>query len=70
MWWSSSSESTQKTNLQQLFCNVVGYKNSNFNSIRLYVAQGNLHEKFKENNIVKVSLLKLITTENLLVCFY
>ena len=70
MWWSSCSESTQKTNLQQLFYNVVGYENSNFNSIRLYVAQGNLHEEFKENNLTKVSLLKLLTTENLLVCFY
>ena len=26
IWWSSCSESTQKTNLLQLFCNVVGYK--------------------------------------------
>ena len=26
MWWSSCSESTQKTNSLQLFCNVVGYK--------------------------------------------
>ena len=26
MWWSSCSETTQKTNLLQLFCNVVGCK--------------------------------------------
>ena len=26
MWWSSCPESSRKTNLLQLFCNVVGYK--------------------------------------------
>ena len=66
MWWSSCPESAQKTNLLQLFCNVVGYKTST----RLYAAQGDLHEKFKKNNLAKVSLLNLLTTENLLVCFY
>ena len=34
------------------------------------VAQGNLLEKLKENILVKVSLLKLLTKENLLVCFH
>ena len=53
MWWSSCPESSQKTNLLQLFCNVVGYKTR---ITRLYAAQGDLHEKFKESNLAKVSL--------------
>ena len=34
------------------------------------VAQRDLLEKLKENNVEKVSLLKLLTKENLFVCFH
>ena len=33
------------------------------------MAQEDLLEKLKENNVAKVSLLKLLTMENLLICF-
>ena len=32
--------------------------------------QGDLIEKLKENNLAKVSFLKLLTMENLLECFH
>ena len=34
------------------------------------MAQEDLLEKLKENNVAKVSLLKLLTKENLLICFH
>ena len=53
MWDSSCSGNTQKNNLRQF----------------TVLHQGALLEKFNENNLAKVSLLKLLTKENLLVCF-
>ena len=50
------------------FCIVVGCKTQI--SVVLDNSPGDLLEKFKENNLAKVSLLKLLTTENLLVCFH
>ena len=41
---------------------------SNFNGTGIH--QGDLLEKFKENNLKKIELLKLLTKENLLGCFH
>ena len=68
MWWSSCSENTEKTNLRQLILQCCRLLDSNFNKTGP-VAQEDLLEKLKENNVAKVSLLKLLTKENLLVCF-
>ena len=47
---------------------MLEVEDSIFNEPGLH--QGNLLEKFKENNLEKVSFLKLLTKENLLGCFY
>ena len=62
MWWSSCSENTQRTNLRQLILQC--------SRLELAVTQGYLLEKLKENNVAKVSSFKLLTKENLLVCFH
>ena len=56
MWDSSRSWNTWKANLQQFFATVSG------------LHQAAVLEKFNENNLAKVSFLKLLTKENLLFC--
>ena len=68
MWRSSCSENTQKTNLWQFFLQCCRLQDSNFNRNELHY--GDLLEKFEENNLAKVSFLKLLTQKNLLVCFH
>ena len=58
MWENSCSGNTKKTNLRQFFAVVHG------------LHQGALLEKLKEKKLAYVSLLKLLTKENLLVCFH
>ena len=59
---SSCSGKTQKTNLQQFFFFFLQsskFQDSNFNLTGLH--QEDLFERFKENNLAKVSFLKLLT---------
>ena len=67
MWWSSCPENTQKTNLRQFFLQCCRLLDSNFNGTGLH--QADLLEIFKEKNLAKVSFLKLLTMENLLLSF-
>ena len=57
MWESSCSRNAQETNLQQFFAVVHLATPESFTW------------KFKENNLAKVSFLKLLIKENLLACF-
>ena len=67
MWWSICSENTQKTNLRQFFLQCYGLRDSDFDGTGLH--QGDLLEMFKENNLAKVSFLKLLrkTTSDLFI---
>ena len=59
----------KKTKLRQLILQCCKLQDSNFNGTGLH--QGDLLEKFKSRKFfANVSLLKLLTKENLLVCFH
>ena len=58
MWDISCSGNTQKTNLLQFF------------EVVHWATPGSLLEKFEEKNFAIVSILKLLTKENFLVCLH
>ena len=54
--------------LQQFFWQCWRLCGSNFNETGLH--HGTLLETFKENNLIKIGFLELVTKENLLGCFH
>ena len=58
MWWSSCSGNTHKTNLRQFFLQCCRFYDSNLNGTGLQ--QGDLLEKFRENNLAKLRFWKLL----------
>ena len=68
MWESSCSINTHKTNLPQFFLQWWRLQESNF--VLTGLCQGGLLERFRENNLPKVSLLKSLIKRNLLECLH
>ena len=68
IWQCRCCVNTQKTNLRQFLFKCRRLQDSNFNRTGLH--QANLLKKLNENNLAKVSFLKLLTKEYLLKCFH